>query len=110
MTLAAYGTAALGRVVEQSCDLAQRLAARIEVEPALQLLAPVRLNIVCFGVKNWDDAAVEALVADIQEAGGFAPSTTRIKGRLAIRVAIVNHRTEAADIDALVGEVLRRMG
>jgi len=35
-----------------------------------------------------------------------APSTTRIKGRMAIRAAIVNHRTSRAEIDALVDGVL----
>ena len=34
------------------------------------------------------------IVADLHEAGDVAPSTTVIDGRLAIRAAIVNHRTE----------------
>ena len=37
----------------------------------------------------------------------MAPSTTVIDGRLAIRAAIVNHRTEQCDIDRLVSETLR---
>ncbi|MEJ2676576.1 MAG: hypothetical protein P8011_15560 [Acidihalobacter sp.] len=35
-----------------------------------------------------------------------APSTTVLDGRLAIRCAIVNHRTERRDIDALLEAVL----
>jgi aromatic-L-amino-acid/L-tryptophan decarboxylase len=38
----------------------------------------------------------------VQESGKAAPSTTMIAGRLAIRAAIVNHRTTEADVDALV--------
>ena len=75
----------------------------------LELLAPVKLNIVCFGINGQGDAALADLVADLQEEGKFAPSTTIIDGRLAIRVAIVNHRTTAADIDALAEEILRRI-
>jgi hypothetical protein len=47
-----------------------------------------------------------AIVADVQEAGVAAPSTTIVRGRLAIRAAIVNHRTEAVDVDRLVDAVL----
>ena len=110
MTLRAYGTERLGRVVEQCCALATRLADRIDAEPALERLAPVPLNIVCFRVRALDDAANAALVADLHEAGRFAPSTTRIGGRLAIRAAIVNHRTQAADVDGLVDAVLQLAG
>jgi hypothetical protein len=45
----------------------------------------------------------------LQDEGLFAPSTTTINGRLAIRAAIVNHRTTAADIDALAAEILSRI-
>ena len=109
MTLRAYGTDRLGQVAEQCCALAARLADRIGREPALELLAPVPLNIVCFRVRGADDAFNAALVADLHEEGSFAPSTTRIDGRLAIRAAIVNHRTCAADVDGLVETVLDKV-
>ncbi len=109
MTLRAYGTDRLGAVVEQCCALAARLAARIDAEPALERLAPVPLNIVCFRVRDADDAANAALVADLHEEGSFAPSTTRIGGRMAIRAAIVNHRTRAEDVDGLVDAILAKL-
>ncbi|OYV33489.1 MAG: hypothetical protein B7Z80_23905 [Rhodospirillales bacterium 20-64-7] len=108
MTLSAYGTGQLGGVVDTTCALAQRLAARVEKSAALRLCAPVNLNIVCFAVEGFNDEQTEALVADLQEEGLFAPSTTRIGGRLCIRAAIVNHRTNAQDIDDFVAEILRR--
>jgi glutamate/tyrosine decarboxylase-like PLP-dependent enzyme len=89
--------------------LAQRLAAHVRESPKLMLLAPVKLNIVCFAINGFSDAETADLVADLQEDGLFAPSTTIIGGRLAIRAAIVNHRTNATDIDALVEEILRRI-
>jgi aromatic-L-amino-acid decarboxylase len=46
------------------------------------------------------------IVIDIQESGIAAPSTTLLDGQLAIRAAIVNHRTDACDIDALLAAVL----
>ena len=109
MTISAYGSDALGGIVDDTCALAQRLAAHVNASKRLELLAPVKLNIVCFGINGFTDAQTADLVADLQEEGTFAPSTTTIGGRLAIRAAIVNHRTTAADIDALAEEILRRV-
>jgi glutamate/tyrosine decarboxylase-like PLP-dependent enzyme len=105
MTWRAYGSDRLGEVVSQTCDVARVLAARVDREPGLERLAPVPLNIVCFRVRGTDKLNRE-IVADIQEAGIAAPSTTIINGRLAIRAAIVNHRTLAEDAEALVDAVL----
>ncbi len=109
MTLRVYGSDAIGDVVQQCCDLAQLLAARVQEERELQLLAPVALNIVCFRYlgEGMDFDRLNAdIVADVQAAGIAAPSTTTIDGRLAIRAAIVNHRTEQVDIERLVDAVL----
>ena len=66
------------------------------------------LNIVCFRYRFVADSDTHnaELVADLQEAGIAAPSTTTIDGRLAIRAAIVNHRTRAEDIATLLDAVL----
>ncbi|PNB45776.1 cytochrome D ubiquinol oxidase subunit I, partial [Pseudomonas sp. FW305-130] len=48
-TLKTYGTEALGASIAETCRIARALAERIAVEPDLELLAPVALNIVCFG-------------------------------------------------------------
>ena len=109
MTLKAYGADRLGRVVDDTCAVAQHLAARVRAEPRLELLAPVALNIVCFRVRAAmdPDRVNRDVVADLQESGIAAPSTTTVDGKLAIRAAIVNHRTTAADADALVDAILR---
>ena len=106
-TLKTYGTAKLGAMIERTCALARYLEARILAEPRLELLAPVQLNIVCFRYRADDADKVNGeIVADIQESGISAPSTTTLDGQLAIRAAIVNHRTDVGDIDALVAAVL----
>jgi glutamate/tyrosine decarboxylase-like PLP-dependent enzyme len=108
-TLRAYGADGIGRVVETGCDVAQHLAARVLREPALELLAPVALNIVCFRVAQGAEDLNQFnkdLVADIQEAGIAAPSTTTINGKLAIRAGVFNHRSTREDADALVDGIL----
>jgi aromatic-L-amino-acid decarboxylase len=104
-TLKAYGLDALGGVIQQTCDLARALADRIEASEELELMAPAGFNIVCFGYRGADNAAI---AADLQEAGRVAPSTTTLDGRTALRAAIINHRTSMADVDALIEGVLAR--
>ncbi len=107
-TLKTYGTEKLGAVITRTCALAAYLEARILAEPRLELLAPVQLNIVCFRYRAADADKVNGdIVIDVQESGVAAPSTTMIDGQLAIRAAIVNHRTDTSDLDALVAAVLR---
>ncbi|MGC2780101.1 MAG: pyridoxal-dependent decarboxylase [Bradyrhizobium sp.] len=106
-TLRTFGTDRLGAAIAHACALARHLEARVRAEPELELLAPVNLNIVCFCFRA-DDADVinGEIVADIHESGIAAPSTTMLDGRLAIRAAIVNHRTQLRDVDRLVAAVL----
>jgi glutamate/tyrosine decarboxylase-like PLP-dependent enzyme len=106
-TLKAFGTDKLGAMIERTCALARYLEAKVSAEPRLELLAPAQLNIVCFRYRSDDPDRVNAeIVVDIHEAGIAAPSTTTLDGKLAIRAAIVNHRTDMIDLDALVGAVL----
>jgi aromatic-L-amino-acid decarboxylase len=106
-TIQVYGAEKLGHVITHTCDLAQYLKQQIDEIPQLEVLAPVALNIVCFRYRSEDSDRVNAdLVVRLQESGICAPSTTRLNGQLAIRVAIVNHRTTRADIDALLQATL----
>ena len=115
-TLKVYGADAIGSVISHTCELARYLEGRIAEIPELELLAPVELNIVCFRYRLGASAQVATdethnrvnreIVTLLQEAGAVAPSTTLINGRLAIRAAIVNHRTTRAEIDTLVESVL----
>jgi aromatic-L-amino-acid/L-tryptophan decarboxylase len=108
MTLSAYGLDTFGRMVEQNVAQARYLARRVDETPALERLAPVPLNIVCF---RYAPATVDATRLDeinkeilmrLQERGIAVPSSTRLRGRFALRVAICNQRSRRADFDALV--------
>jgi len=108
-TLKVFGLEALGEVVSRTCALARYLEARIAATPELELLAPVELNIVCFRYRAEDANRLNArIVVELQESGIVAPSTTLLGGRLAIRAAIVNHRTGETEIDELVEHTLTR--
>ena len=107
-TLKVYGTDALGAMISRTCELARYLEIKIATTGELELLAPVALNIVCFRYRGANPDRLNAkIVADLHESGIAAPSTTVIGGQLAIRAAIVNHRTEPRDIDAMLNAVLK---
>lgn len=108
-----HGTKRIGDMISKNCAQARYLGGRVQATPPLQALAPVSLNICCFryvadGLSEPElDALNTALVARLQSDGIAAPSTTRIQGRLAIRVNITNHRTRMSDIDVLIEAVIR---
>jgi glutamate/tyrosine decarboxylase-like PLP-dependent enzyme len=114
-TLRAYGRAGHRAMVERHLDLAQRLARAVDAAPELERLAEVPLNIVCFRYRPGDlsDDALDTLNtkigADLLADGRVYFGTTRYRGRVAFRPAIVNWRTTEADIDLIV-EVVRELG
>jgi glutamate/tyrosine decarboxylase-like PLP-dependent enzyme len=110
-TMKTYGLDRFGELIAQQCAMARALGERIAATPQLELLAPVTLNIVCFRyAAGLNDAACDALngkiVIELQERGIAVPSTTRIGGKLAIRLNVMNHRTTPADLAATLDAVL----
>ena len=86
-TLKTYGVKALGNSMAANCALARGLARRVEQEPALRLLAPVALNIVCFayvGLAGDAPPDVNARIVELLHAEGcVAPSLTHVNGQAA---------------------------
>ena len=112
-TLQHYGLNRLGEAIKRNCAQALHLARRIEREPALEMAAPVPLNIVCFryiGTPACPSAVAAALNAQIitllHIRGIAVPSATTLGGTDTIRVCITNHRTTDSDLDAFVDAVL----
>lgn len=106
-TFQVYGADKIGCAIARTCEIAHYLATQIEATPQLELLAPAALNIVCFRYRCIDSDHVNTqIVASVQESGDAAPSLTTLHGQVAIRAAIVNHRTETGDVDALLQAVL----
>ncbi len=102
-TFKVHGAEAIGASIARTCELAAYLARRIGETPELELAAPVELNIVCFRFCAAEPHRVNAQIAvELQKSGVAAPSTTIVGGQLAMRAAIVNHRTGEADLDRLI--------
>ena len=93
--------------VTRSIEHAGRFADWTAHHPDLELMAPARLNIVCFRVRGTaasdaeDDARTTALVEVIQRGGIAYVTGTRWDGHAAIRAAFDNWSTSPADVTAL---------
>ena len=112
MALKTEGIARYRQQIEQNVRQARYLARRVAGRPELELLAPVSLNIVNFRYRGElaDEQALNNVNAELlmrlQEKGIAAPSSTVLRGRFSIRVAICNHRSRRADFDLLVDSVV----
>ncbi len=113
MELQAHGAGLYRELLTQNVEQAAALAALVEADPELELLAPVELNIVCYRFRpaGVEPARLDALNQEIllrlQERGIAVPSHTLLGGRFAIRVCIANHRTRREDLALLVAETKR---
>lgn len=105
MSVQNFGLAAFRAAIDGALDLARDAAARIEVSEELELLAPVDLSVVAFrrrpaGVSDERelDALNSALVTAVEESGDVYLSSTRLFGRSAIRLCVLNPTTAAAHV------------
>jgi glutamate/tyrosine decarboxylase-like PLP-dependent enzyme len=106
MALAAYGPAGIAAAVERNCMQASALADGIAAIPGLDLLDPVRLNIVCFAPSTPGAEARDRLLAWLVADGRLFLTPTVLHGRPALRLALSNWRTGADDV-AIVLQALR---
>jgi len=113
IALLAHGRAAYARRIAHDAELAHYLAARVEGLPWFEMMAPVTLSIACFRYAPADlddrqdrdkylDLLNQRLMTAIQLDGRVYCSNAIVDGRFALRACIVNFRTEAEDVEALL--------
>ncbi|MGS2641902.1 pyridoxal-dependent decarboxylase [Streptosporangium sp. LJ11] len=108
-TLAAYGREGHAEIVRRDAALAAGLGERIAAMPGYRLLAPVRLNVVCFTLASSPTQARIGEVVDAITASGEAFLTPTVhEGVPALRAAFSNWRTTEADVER-VAKVLQEV-
>ncbi len=107
-TLTACGADGHREIVERGCRLARGLGARIEDSGEFELLAPVRLNIVCFALRGEQSTAetTSRFAAAGRDDGRTLVTPTVLRGRPGLRAAFSNWRTTERDLD-IIWEALR---
>ncbi len=113
VSLLAHGRDAYARRISHDAALARYLGRRVVEREDFELCAPVGLSITCFRFVPPDldssdarepylDLLNERLMNDIQLDGRVFVSNAVLGGRFTLRSCVVNFRTEADDMDAVL--------
>jgi glutamate/tyrosine decarboxylase-like PLP-dependent enzyme len=99
-SLAAYGRAGHAEIVGRNVRLAGRLGERLAGHPRFRLLAPTRLNVVCFTLAGEaTEARVQTYVLAVRDRGELFISPTVYAGTWGLRAAFSNWRTHEEDVE-----------
>jgi glutamate/tyrosine decarboxylase-like PLP-dependent enzyme len=100
-----FGVDAYRQAIDRTLDLAAMAQERIEERDEFELMMPATLSVVCFrrrfgGVQDeeeleWRNAE---LVRQLAESGTGLISSTRLHGRYALRLCVLNHTSGPADV------------
>lgn len=109
-TLMAYGKEGHREIVERNCRLANVLGEYVDSSSEFKLLAPVRMNVVCFTLnrQGLTSETVKAFLQKVRDDGRVFFTPTVYQGIPAIRAAISNWRTSEKDI-AIAIEALKQL-
>lgn len=109
-TLNSYGKEGYLEIVESNVETALKFADFINANPNFELLAPVRLNTVCFSLT--DDNLVTTFLNKLNASGKVFMTPTFYNGKKGIRAAFVNWRTKSEDVDlvtAIMSKILTEL-
>jgi aromatic-L-amino-acid decarboxylase len=107
LSMSYFGTGAFAAAIDRSLDLALLAEQHVRETPALELLSPATLGIICLRrsfegvVEEEEIAALNAeLVSAFEQSGRGLVSSTRLHGKYAIRMCVMNHTTGPDDVRA----------
>jgi len=103
----AYGRSGYRDLVRRCCTLAGQMGEGIERSRHFELLAPVRLNIVCFALRDADVAQRDLFLQRLREDGKVLLTPTFFGGKAAIRAAFENWSTSERDIPVILDALER---
>ena len=113
MSIKEHGLNRFGRMIDRNVEQAHYFGDLVRLEPTLELVAPIGMDIVCFRFNpgGLDDETLNVLNKEIlmqlHEKGIAAPSYTTLNNKYCLRIAIANHRSTHDDFDLLARAVVR---
>ncbi len=102
VSLRYFGVEAFREAIRRSLAIAAAAARRVEESETLELMAPPSLGVVCFRRRDLDESANAGLVAALEHSGTGLISTTRLHGRFALRMCVLNHQSTVDDVEAVL--------
>jgi glutamate/tyrosine decarboxylase-like PLP-dependent enzyme len=110
-SLAAYGRAGHAEIVERNVRMARRLGERLASHPRFELLAPTRLNVVCFTLADEPtEARIQAYMLAVRDRGEVFISPTVYAGTWGLRAAFSNWRTGEDDVERAFESLVAALG
>lgn len=103
-SLTAYGRNGFEWIVQNSIDRAREFGDYIQSSEHFELLAAVRLNVVCFRLKTGRER-MPVFLDSLNRRGKVFMTPTSLSGESAIRAAFVNYLTEKSDILIAIREM-----
>lgn len=106
MTLRYFGAEGMAARIREHVRIARAFAAWVDAEPEWEVVAPVPFSLVVFrhaprGMTDGEaDAHNERVMAAVNAGGRMFTSHTRVRGRVALRMAVGNLRTTEAHLRA----------
>jgi aromatic-L-amino-acid decarboxylase len=113
LSIKVLGVGWFRKLVEHCCNLAQLAQELLERSGKFEILNPRQLSIVCFRYRPSprSDADLDelnlALCEDIRLTGRAFLSSTKLAGRVALRLCFVNWRTTCSDVEEVVHLLLQ---
>ncbi|KLT71583.1 pyridoxal phosphate-dependent decarboxylase family protein [Flavobacterium sp. ABG] len=105
-SLLAYGKEGFCDIVESSASLALHFGNALIEDDSFELLAPIRLNNVCFTLKgDHNQEKVASFLTLLNDGGKVFMTPTVYQNRKGIRASFVNWRTTENDIKIVIEEM-----
>lgn len=107
-TLQAYGKEGYREIIERNIQCANKLGDFIKNSPWFELLAPVRLNTVCFSLRqDFHPGNIQSFLNILNERAKVFMAPTVFNKRNGIRAALVNWRTSLSDVSIVQEELIQ---
>jgi aromatic-L-amino-acid/L-tryptophan decarboxylase len=105
------GAAGVARRVDRHVAFARHVADRALADDALELLLEPTLSVACIAYRTRDprdaDPVNEAILSRLRRETAVMPTSTRVRGRYAIRPCFINPRMAFEDVDVMVDSIIR---
>jgi aromatic-L-amino-acid/L-tryptophan decarboxylase len=88
-----FGAEGIRARLREHVRLAQLFGSWVDANPAWERVAPVPFSVVCFRFKG-SDADNQAILEAVNKSGDVFLSHTALNGRIVLRLAVGNIRTE----------------
>lgn len=108
MSLSYFGEDAFRAAIDRTIDLARFAQTCIDAADTLELMHPASLGVVCFRrrIDVVDEEQVAylngLLLQELTASGRALLSSTRLRGRYAVRLCVLNHTTTAHDVQSVL--------